>query len=61
MERVSDKLDATGFSRLALLYLLEENVTKAKKHAEAGCALDSTNHHCMRILENIESQLQSSS
>jgi len=43
MERVSDKLDATGFSRLAWLFLLEENVSKAKEHAEAGCALDPMN------------------
>ena len=59
MERISAKLDATGFSRLAWLFLLEENVSKAKEHAEAGCALDPTNHHCLKLLEKIESQIRS--
>ena len=47
MERVAHKLDATGLSRLAWLFLLEENVRKGREYANQGCAIDPTN----RLLE----------
>ena len=56
MERVAQKLDATGLSRLAWLFLLEENIEKAAKYANAGLSKDSTNTYCLKILERLESQ-----
>jgi hypothetical protein len=56
MQRVSSKLDATGLSRLAWLFLLEDNVTKAREYANKGCAIDLTNSHCLKILERLDGQ-----
>jgi hypothetical protein len=56
MEKVSATLDATGLSRLAWLFLLEENVEKARKYADLGCAKDSMNRYCLAILERLENQ-----
>ena len=57
MELLSDELDATGMSRLAWLFLLEDNKTKAWEYANKGCALDSTNTHCIKILETLNEQI----
>ena len=54
MEQLSDQLDPTGLSRLAWLFLLEENEKKAHEYASKGCELDPTNTHCIRILERLE-------
>jgi hypothetical protein len=56
MEKVASKLDATGFSRLAWLFLLEDNQAKAKHYANKGCELDPTNGHCLKILERLDRQ-----
>ena len=60
MEKVASALDATGLSRLAWLFLLEENVDKARKYANDGCAKDPTNKYCLSILERIEYQVERS-
>ncbi|MEI6704273.1 MAG: hypothetical protein WCL71_12170, partial [Deltaproteobacteria bacterium] len=56
MQRVAGKLDATGLSRLAWLFLLEENITKAREYANKGCEIESTNGYCLRILERLDGQ-----
>lgn len=56
MERIADKLDATGLSRLAWLFLLEENIGKAHDYATAGCKLEPRNSHCIKILERLKNQ-----
>lgn len=58
MERVAHKLDATGLSRLAWLFLLEDNVEKAREYANRGCEIDSTNCHCLKILQRLDNQVQ---
>ena len=57
MQRLAPKLDATGLSRLAWLFLLEDNVTTAREYANKGCAIDPTNSHCLKILERLDGQL----
>jgi len=54
MERLVRELDATDRSRLAWLYLNENNIDKAREHAEAGLQLDSQNLHCRNVIERIE-------
>lgn len=54
MERLAHKLDATGRSRLAWLYLHEENTKKAKEHVEAGLKIDANNTHCLRLYERLQ-------
>ena len=56
MEKLENRLDPTGLSRLAWLFLLEGNTQKAREFAEKGCQLDSSNTHCRRILTRLESQ-----
>jgi hypothetical protein len=56
MQRIAHKLDAFGLSRLAWLFLLEENVAKAREYANKGCAIDTTNRHCLKILERLDGQ-----
>ncbi len=57
MQNVASKLDATGLSRLAWLFLLEDNVSKAREYANKGCAIDTTNRHCLKILERLDGQI----
>lgn len=57
MKRNSNALDATGLSRLAWLYLLEENIDQARHFASLGCSKEPYNPHCLRILERIDGQL----
>ncbi len=54
MERLVDRLDATGLSRLAWLYLLENQQQRAYDLAMKGCEKESTNSHCLNILERLE-------
>jgi hypothetical protein len=54
MERLSGRLDATGLTRLAWLFLLEGDRTHARSYAEAGRAKDPYNPHCRKLLERLE-------
>ena len=56
MQRIAHKLNSDGLSRLAWLFLLEGTITKAREYANKGCAIDATNHHCLRILERLDGQ-----
>jgi hypothetical protein len=56
MQRIAHKPDAFGLSRLAWLFLLEENVIKAREYANKGCAIDPTHRHCLKILERLDGQ-----
>jgi len=56
MQRVAHKLDATALSRLAWLFLLEENVIKAREYANRGCELEPLNRYCLKILERLDGQ-----
>jgi hypothetical protein len=56
MECLAGRLDATGFSRLAWLFLLEGNQEDAWKYANMGLAKDATNSHCLRIVERLNDQ-----
>ena len=51
MEKVADQLDATGLSRLAWLFLLENNDQKGRLYAEMGLQKDPGNEHCSKILD----------
>jgi len=53
MDRVSDELDATGLSRLAWLYLLEDKQEPARRYAAEGLRKEPTNQHCQRILARL--------
>jgi hypothetical protein len=53
MERLSDSLDATGLSRLAWLFLFEDDQENALKYATAGNKKDDRNPHCLKILEKL--------
>jgi len=52
-ERIWEDLDATGLSRLAWLFLLEENREKACLYATRGCEKEPENIHCVRILSSL--------
>jgi hypothetical protein len=54
MESVANVLDATGLSRLAWLFLLEDNRPKARQYALKG--KENTNRHCLNILDRLEQQ-----
>lgn len=56
MERLSARLDATGLSRLAWLFLLEGDLSGAWKYANEGLTKDVTNSHCLKIVERLEAQ-----
>ncbi len=53
MERIANQLDSTGLSRLAWLFLLEDDQDGAWKYANLGLAKDSTNTHCLKIVERL--------
>jgi hypothetical protein len=59
MRRHANVLDATGLSRLAWLYLLEENIDQAHHFASLGCTKEPYNPHCLRILERVDRQASS--
>lgn len=56
MEKIADKLDSTGLSRLAWLFLLEGDSTNGWKYANKGLSKDSINTHCLKIVERLEQQ-----
>ena len=56
MECIADELDATGLSRLAWLFLLENTANGAWKYANKGLKRESTHTHCLRIVERLEQQ-----
>jgi hypothetical protein len=56
MESLSAKLDATGLSRLAWLFFMEGDLAGAWKYANDGLSKDSTNSHCLKIVERLDSQ-----
>ncbi len=56
MERIADQLDATGLSRLAWLFLLEGGTDGGWEYANMGLAKDSTNVHCLNIVERLHVQ-----
>lgn len=53
MTRVADKLDATGLSRLAWLFLLEDNRVEGEKYARLGLEREPDNRHCAQIIERL--------
>ncbi len=54
MQKISNELDATGLSRLAWLFLLEDNQGMARLYAEKGLASDPDNQHCRKIVERLK-------
>lgn len=56
MEALTKDLDATGLSRLAWLFLLEDDKDGAWKYANMGLAKESTNSHCVDIVERLSQQ-----
>lgn len=56
MEKIAGRLDATGLSRLAWLFLLEGDLDGAWKYANLGLEKESTNSHCVRIVERVDAQ-----
>jgi hypothetical protein len=54
MERLASRLDATGLSRLAWLFLLENDHVNALKYAELGARKEPGNPHCLGILERVK-------
>lgn len=56
MEQVADELDATGLSRLAWLFLHENNQEKGYKYAAKGLEKDPHNEHCYRIVERARAE-----
>gem|GEM_PF-3922386 len=51
LEKQSPKLDADGLSRLAWLFLLEEDRGTAAKYATLGLQKDPANPYCRNVLE----------
>ena len=56
MVNISDKLDATGLSRLAWLYLLEGNKPEAWRYASQGLRTDQNNEHCFNIINRLRKE-----
>ncbi|MBM3470232.1 MAG: hypothetical protein FJX73_05505 [Armatimonadetes bacterium] len=56
MERSAGDLDATALSRLAWLFLLEDNREKALYYAKLGLDKEPGNEHCRRIVQRLEPQ-----
>ena len=54
MEKGAEKLDPTGLSRLAWLFLLEGDELSGWKYANMGLGKDATNVHCLRIVGRLE-------
>jgi hypothetical protein len=53
MEKIADRLDATGLSRLAWLFLLEGDEKNGRLYAEMGLKKHPGNEHCNRLLERL--------
>jgi hypothetical protein len=54
MERLCDKLDAVGLSRLAWLFLLEGNEAKAREYANMGLRRNPQDPDCKNILARLD-------
>jgi hypothetical protein len=54
MERKAGSLDANGLSRLAWLYLMEDDKERAKEYAARGLAIDEGNAHCQNMIRRIQ-------
>jgi len=55
MERVAVHLDATNLSRLAWLFLLENDKQNGWKYAKLGLTRDPYNEHCNSIVQRLRS------
>lgn len=53
MQKIAHKLDATALSRLAWLFLLEDNESDAWKYANQGLAKEPENRHCLKLTEKL--------
>jgi tetratricopeptide (TPR) repeat protein len=53
MEKLVEKLDSNGLSRLAWLFLLEGNEKEAWKYANLGLERDPKHSHCLKIVEKL--------
>jgi len=53
MEKLANALDATALSRLAWLFLLEDNREKALHYAQLGLEKEAGNDHCRRIVKRL--------
>ncbi|HEY9718279.1 MAG TPA: NB-ARC domain-containing protein, partial [Trichormus sp.] len=58
MQQIHNQLDATGLSRLAWLFLLEDDKVHAKQYAELGLKKEPQNEFCERILTRIAQELK---
>lgn len=56
MERIAGDLSADELSRLAWLFLLENNSAQARHYAEEGLKKDKDNLYCKRILRRLSGQ-----
>jgi hypothetical protein len=56
MSRLAPELDATGLSRLAWLYLLENDKAKAWRYASLGLQKDGDNKHCYNIIQKLRTE-----
>lgn len=54
MERIANDLNATGLSRLAWLFLLEDDKNNAWKYASLGAEIDPYNDYCTSIVKRLE-------
>jgi hypothetical protein len=61
MVNVSERLDATGLSRLAWLFLLEGNSDKALQYAREGHDTDPGNVYCEKLLRRLDPDFGASS
>ncbi|HUB26030.1 MAG TPA: hypothetical protein VL992_11425, partial [Tepidisphaeraceae bacterium] len=57
MEKLADRLDSTGLSRLAWLFMLEGDITNGWKYANLGLSKGPTNQYCLRIVERLNDQM----
>jgi len=55
MVGLRDQLDPTGLSRLAWLFLLENNKKEAWEYAALGLEVDPYNSHCLGIIDRLKS------
>lgn len=53
LEAHAEALDATGLSRLAWLFLLEDNRAQAWKYASRGLLKEQDNRHCYNIIQRL--------
>ena len=60
MERLAEKLDATGLSRLAWLFLLEGDIDRGEHYAEVGLQKEPKNTYCRKILERRDARIGTS-